>query len=64
MKIFLESKNVIKSMKNTIPEFNRVCYILGEYGSSQKMTSATPNHFKEHYKMVIEDEAVQTLSAL
>jgi len=50
--------------QNTIPEFNRVCYILGEYGSSQKMTSATPYHFKEHYKMVIEDEAVQTLSAL
>ena len=50
--------------KNTIPEFNRVCYILGEYGTAQKITDAMPYHFKEHFKTIIEEEAVQTLSAL
>lgn len=50
--------------KNTVSEFNRVCYILGEYGTSQKITDAMPYHFKEHFKTIIEDEAVQTLSAL
>ena len=49
---------------NTVPEFNRACCILGEFGTLEKNSAAMPYHFKEHYKSIISDEAVQTLSAL
>lgn len=50
--------------KNTASEFNSVCYTLGEYGTFEKVTKAMPYHFREHYKQIIEDDAIQTLSAL
>ncbi len=49
---------------NTVPEFNRACCILGEFGTLEKSTDAMSYHFKEHYKSIISDEAIQTLSAL
>lgn len=49
---------------NTVSEFNRVCSIFGEYGSLKKITPAMSYHYKEHYKTIISDEAVQTMSAL
>jgi adapter protein MecA 1/2 len=49
---------------NTEAEFSRACCILSEYGSLIKTSYAMPFHFMEHYKTVIEDDAVQTLCAL
>lgn len=49
---------------NSAPEFTRVCSILNEYGHSIKTSYAMPYHYQEHYKSILEDEAIQTLSAL
>lgn len=49
---------------NTAAEFSRTCNILNEYGSRLKSNYAMPYHFAEHFKVIIADEAIQTLSAL
>ncbi|MBO6114184.1 MAG: adaptor protein MecA [Lachnospiraceae bacterium] len=48
--------------KNTDGEFSRTCNIIGEYGSRIKATYATPNYMDEHYKVIIEADAVQKLA--
>jgi adapter protein MecA 1/2 len=50
--------------QNTESEFSRTCCILNEYGSLIKTSYAMPYHFMEHYKAIIEDDAIQTLCAL
>ncbi|MGN0393855.1 MAG: adaptor protein MecA [Coprococcus sp.] len=55
---------LIRRDNNSAPEFSRVCSILSEYGTSIKTSYAMPYHFNEHYKIIIEEDAVQTLSAL
>lgn len=55
---------ILTNSDNTQKEFVRVCSILSEYGNSQKLTYAMPAHFKEHFKSVMTEDAIQTLSAL
>lgn len=55
---------LVTNDNNTTSEFNRLCCILSEYGSLIKSSYAMPYHFKEHYKVILQDDAVQTLSAL
>lgn len=50
--------------KNTDGEFVRTCNLISEYGSKIRATYATPNYMKEHYKLIIEADALQTLSKL
>lgn len=50
--------------KNTDGEFVRTCNLISEYGSKIRATYATPNYMKEHYKLIIEANALQTLSQL
>lgn len=42
--------------------FNKVCNILSEYGRSEKYTSAGEAYLKEHFDMMIADQAVQNLA--
>ncbi|MBD5095637.1 MAG: adaptor protein MecA [Lachnospiraceae bacterium] len=44
--------------------FVKVCNMLSEYGDSMKATYATLEHFEEHYKVIIENNAVQTLNEI
>ena len=55
----LMSKN-----KNTEQEFVQTCNVMGEYGVKQKATYATPTHMEEHYKIIIRNNALQTLADL
>lgn len=50
--------------KNTDSEFARTCNVISEYGSSIRATYATPSHMEEHYKLIIDANALQTLSGL
>ncbi|MCM1272945.1 MAG: adaptor protein MecA [Clostridium sp.] len=45
-------------------DFIRVCNIISEYGDKVKATYATLEHYEEHYKVIVEDNAIQTLSAI
>ncbi len=50
--------------KNSESEFVQVCNVMGEYGTRQKTTYATPTHMEEHYKIIIKNNALQTLADL
>lgn len=50
--------------KNTDGEFVRTCNLISEYGNKVRATYATPSHMKEHYKLIIESNAIQTLSEI
>ena len=50
--------------KNTDGEFTRTCNIIGEYGNKIKATYATPNYMDEHFKVIIESDAVQKLAEI
>lgn len=49
---------------NTENEFIKTCNLLGEYSNRVRATYATPNHMREHYKMIIDANALQTLAKL
>ena len=50
--------------KNTDNEFVKTCNLLGEYSSRVRATYATPSHMREHYKLIIGANALQTLAKL
>lgn len=45
-------------------EFSRACNIIGEYGNRVRSTYATPSHMEEHFKIIIDGNALQTLSEI
>ena len=54
---------VNKSMET--PEvFNKVCNILSEYAALQTYTPGTEAFFKEHYRVLLSENALQTLAEL
>ncbi len=55
---------ILTNSNNTTQEFVRACNILSEYGDNKKMTYAMPAHFREHFTVIMNDDALQTLSAL
>ncbi len=45
--------------------FKKVCSVISEYGVIAPVTSyATSSHFEEHFKVIIEDVALQTLAKI
>ena len=53
---------VMNTTESTV--FNRVCSILGEYGSPVKSSYAAPSYIQEHYKLILGHNALQSLSKL
>lgn len=49
---------------NTDNEFVKTCNVLGEYSNRVRATYATPSHMREHYKLIIDANALQTLAQL
>lgn len=49
---------------NSDGEFVRTCNLISEYGSKVRATYAMPSHMEEHFKLIIEANALQTLSEL
>lgn len=50
--------------RNTDGEFVRTCNLISEYGNKVRATYATPSHMEEHYKLIIDADALQTLAEL
>lgn len=50
--------------KNTDGEFVRTCNLISEYGNKIRASYAMPNHMEEHYKLIIDANALQTLAKL
>ena len=53
---------IISKSDHTPEEFNKVCNILSEYGSSIKYTPATQAFYREHMECLVEYAALQKLS--
>lgn len=49
---------------NTDGEFVRTCNLISEYGNKIRTTYATPSHMEEHFKLIIDGNALQTLSEI
>lgn len=49
---------------NTDGEFAHTCNIIGEYSNRIRAGYATPNHMREHFKVIISSNALQTLADL
>ena len=44
--------------------YQRVCNLLSEYGTKVKANYAMPYYFAEHFKIIIKNDAIQTLSSI
>lgn len=49
---------------NSDSEFVRTCNLISEYGRKIRTTYATPSYMEEHYKIIIDGNALQTLSEI
>lgn len=55
---------LVSKSSQTPEEFNKVCNILSEYAAQQNYTPAAGAFFKEHYHLILEGNAIQTLAQL
>ena len=50
--------------EHTTKDFNRICNMLSEYGSSEKSSGATLAFLEEHCEILISSDAVQNLAVI
>lgn len=55
---------VISKSEHTPEEFNKICNIISEYGSSERATYASPAYYAEHFELIIKNNAIQRLSVM
>lgn len=55
---------VVRKSSHTPEEFNKICNILSEYGTSEKYASASEAYLEEHEELMVKDEAMQKLALL
>lgn len=55
---------VINKSEHTPEEFNKICNMISEYGSSERATYASPAYYAEHFELIIKDNAIQRLSVM
>lgn len=55
---------IVEQNDHTLKEFNRVSHLASEYMETVSYTPQTAAYLQEHLKVIIEDHALQTLSAL
>ncbi|MFR3730558.1 adaptor protein MecA [Lacrimispora sp.] len=55
---------VIRNSPEKSLDFSRVCNLLAEYGSKIRQDYASEAYYKEHYEVLIEGHALQSLSKL
>lgn len=45
-------------------KFNKICNIIGEYGTPLRNTYASGSYFEEHFEPLIKEKALQTLAEI
>lgn len=55
---------VLSKSGHTPVEFNKICNILSEYGSSIKSVPASEAYLEEHFEPIIKNTALQSLSCI
>lgn len=55
---------VIAKSDHTPEDFNKVCNILSEYGSTGKYTASNEAYMQEHYTLILKGQALQQLAEI
>ena len=55
---------LVNKSSETPEVFNKVCNILSEYAAQQTYTPGTEAFLKEHYQVLLAENALQTLAEL
>lgn len=55
---------VIQMSEHSPEEFNRICNVIAEYGTTEQADSVALAYYEEHFTPVIREDAVQTLAVL
>lgn len=55
---------VITKSDHTPEEFNKVCNILSEYGTSSKYTASNEAYMNEHYTLLLGNQAIRDLAQI
>lgn len=55
---------VITKSDHTPEEFNKICNILSEYGTSSKYTASNEAYMQEHYKLILKGKALRQLAEI
>lgn len=53
---------VVTQSDHTPEQFNKICNMLSEYGSPEKIASSSEAYMEEHFEPVIKDQAIHALS--
>lgn len=55
---------VLSKSQHSPIDFNKICNILSEYGSSVKSVPASEAYLEEHFEPIVKDNALQSLSCI
>lgn len=55
---------IVNNQSQDPENYQRVCNLLSEYGTKVKGNYAMPYYFAEHFKLIIKNDAIQTLSSI
>lgn len=55
---------IVNNQTGDIENYQRVCNLLSEYGTKIKTNYAMPYYFAEHFKIIIKNDAIQTLASI
>ena len=55
---------ILSKSSHTPEEFNKICNMLSEYGTSEKFVAASEAYLEEHYEPVIKNKAIQVLASV
>lgn len=55
---------IVNNQSQDLENYQRVCNLLSEYGTKVKGNYAMPYYFAEHFKLIIKNDAIQTLSSI
>lgn len=55
---------IVNNQSEDMENYQRVCNLLSEYGTKVKANYAMPYYFSEHFKMIIKNDAIQTLASI
>lgn len=55
---------IVNNHSEDTENYQRVCNLLSEYGSKVKANYGMPYYFAEHFKIIIKDDAIQTLASI
>lgn len=55
---------VITKSDHSPEEFNKVCNMISEYGTSERVSYASPSYYEEHFEIIVKDSAIQKLSTM